>query len=368
MQPVLKASTKNTPRPRWGSLPPRMRVLYVTTYQRTGGWLAETLAADSASQVILEEAVGMVAGLARLRDEIFDAVLVSHEPGEFDALELAEVLRTSGSEEPLIVLGEQPEAEFTALCLEANADAYLCVHTTTTRALIWVVARAIERHHLLRENRRLDRADQHRLELEHGDARRLLSEQRALIRELEVLVGTTNENGEPTGPPPNRPTLPPQIESHYRELLRAYVMMGSGNLATEMHALAQLLATAGVSAAQTLDMHLRVLEGVLAGMGNRSARHVMNRADLSGAGNLHSSLRGVLPARLERSRRLNLRRASSAFRAPLALPVVFAGSGCLWSLLKPAAYEAEMRPRGLSTFGDAPGRLKSVVSAGPAWH
>jgi hypothetical protein len=58
------------------------------------------------------------------------------------------------------------------------------------------------------------------------------------------------------------------------------VMMGSGNLATEMHALAQLLATAGVSAAQTLEMHLQVLEGVLAGMGNRSARHVMNRADL----------------------------------------------------------------------------------------
>jgi DNA-binding response OmpR family regulator len=257
-----------------------MRILYVTTYQRTGGWLAETLSADSASHVILEEAVGMVAGLARVRDEIFDAVLVSHEPGELDALELAEVLRTSGSEEPLVVLGEQPEAEFTPLCLEVNADAYLCVHTTTTRTLIWVVARAIERHHLLRENRRLTQADRHRLELEHGDARRLVSEQRALVRELGVVVGSAGEKAETAGAVSGRATLPPQLESHYRELLRAYVMMGSGNLATEMHALAELLAATGVSAARTLEMHLQVLEGVLAGLGNRSARHVMNRADL----------------------------------------------------------------------------------------
>ncbi len=63
-----------------------MRVLYVTSYHRTGGWLAEAFAADSAVDVVLEEAVGVAAGMARLRDEIFDAVLISHEPGELDAL------------------------------------------------------------------------------------------------------------------------------------------------------------------------------------------------------------------------------------------------------------------------------------------
>ena len=34
--------------PLWKQMPPRMRVLYVTTQQRTGGWLAEAFAADSA--------------------------------------------------------------------------------------------------------------------------------------------------------------------------------------------------------------------------------------------------------------------------------------------------------------------------------
>jgi DNA-binding NarL/FixJ family response regulator len=261
-----------------------MRMLYVTTYARTGGWLADALAADSASDVVLEEANGFAAGLARLRDEVFDAVIVGHQPGELDALQLAEALRTAGCEEPLVVLGEEAESEMTALCLEANADAYLCIQDTTTRTLIWVVSRAIERHFLLRENRRLNQADQHRLELEHGDAAQLLSAQRGLIRELDTQAaarhGAFDASSTVDDYPAPRAPLPPQLEAHYRELLRTYIMMGSGNLSVEMHALAQLLAAANISSAQTLELHLNALESLLRGLGNRSARHVMNRADL----------------------------------------------------------------------------------------
>ena len=45
-----------------------------------------TLTVDPPAAMSLEEAIGVTAGLARLRDEVFDAVLVSHEPGELDAL------------------------------------------------------------------------------------------------------------------------------------------------------------------------------------------------------------------------------------------------------------------------------------------
>jgi DNA-binding response OmpR family regulator len=100
----------------WQGLPSRMRVLYIATRERTGGWLAKALAADSASQVVLEEAVGTAAGLARLRDEVFDAVLVSHEPPELDGLDLIEGYRASGADEPIVVLGMQSEQEMAALC------------------------------------------------------------------------------------------------------------------------------------------------------------------------------------------------------------------------------------------------------------
>ena len=81
----------------WGQMPTRMKVLYVTTLHRTGGWLAEAFAADCAAEIWLKEAVGVTAGLAHLRDEVFDAVLISHEPGVLDALDLIEGLRAGGT-------------------------------------------------------------------------------------------------------------------------------------------------------------------------------------------------------------------------------------------------------------------------------
>ncbi len=74
--------------------------------------------------------------------------------------------------------------------------------------------------------------------------------------------------------------LPPNLVVRYEELLRAYVIMGAGNLAREMTTLAELLTTAGFTAHQAMKLHLQVLEDLIRGLGNRSARHVMNRADL----------------------------------------------------------------------------------------
>ena len=54
----------------WGQMPTRMKVLYVTTLNRTGGWLAEAFTADCAAEVVLVETLGVTAGLARLRDEV----------------------------------------------------------------------------------------------------------------------------------------------------------------------------------------------------------------------------------------------------------------------------------------------------------
>jgi len=192
--PTLAANKQSAAAPRqrfapkiWGQMPARMKVLYITTLHRTGGWLAEAFGDDSATDILLEEAIGVTAGLARLRDEVFDAVLVSHEPEVLDALELIEGLRAGGNDEPMIMIGAEPSAEMTALCYEVGADAYCAVGETTTRSLLWVFARAIERCQLIREHRRLVQIDQQRLAHEHQEADRLLAQQRALIAELESI-------------------------------------------------------------------------------------------------------------------------------------------------------------------------------------
>jgi DNA-binding response OmpR family regulator len=254
-----------------------MRVLYITNRQRTGGWLAEAFAADSASQVILEEAVGTAAGLARLRDEVFDALLVSHEPGELDALELIQGYRAGGAEEPIVVLGTESEQEMEILCYEVGADGYVCVHTTTTRNLIWVMARAVQRHQLVRENERLQQSEHSRLQREHEESQRLLQEQRTLVEEFGVVPGQAPGR---SCPKEVILPLPGELIAHYRELLRAYVIMGSGNLASELRRLAEVLVTAGLTARQTMQLHLKAAEELVHGLGARSTRHVMNRADL----------------------------------------------------------------------------------------
>ena len=298
--PAGPAAKRSAPKI-WGQMPTRMKVLYVTTLHRTGGWLAEAFAADCATEIWLKEAVGVTAGLANLRDEVFDAVLVSHEPAVLDAPDLIEGLRAGGNDEPMIVLGMAPSSEMAAMCYEVGADAYCCVAETTTRSLLWTFARAIERCQLVREHRRLVQLEQQRLAHEHQEAERLLAEQRALIAELELIREGNAEcnlshDEEGSGfrvqeiqtslltPEPRTPTtscdLPERLVSHYREMLRAYVVMGAGNLADEMTTLASLLADANVSAQRTMQLHLHVLEELIGSLGNRSARHVMNRADL----------------------------------------------------------------------------------------
>ena len=75
-------------------------------------------------------------------------------------------------------------------------------------------------------------------------------------------------------------SLSSSLTERYQELLRAYVVMGAGGLADEMHRLAETLATAGCAAPQLMELHLETLGKQVEGLGNRSARHVMTRADL----------------------------------------------------------------------------------------
>jgi len=251
--------------------------LFVTTARRTGSWLAESLSVDGATKVSLEEAHGPVAGISRLRDEVFDAVLISHEPEALDALAFLQAVRAGGSEEPAIVLGTQSDQELSAACFEAGADAYVCVNVATSRTLNHLAERAVQRHQLLRHNRLLLQAERQRLEREHLEARHLLEELAGISRDLPPATSPAPGTEHADRPPPR---LLDELHAHYLKLLRAHVIMGSGNLSAEVRALAELLVAAGVSPPQVLELHTSVTAESIAGLGNRSSRHVMTRSGL----------------------------------------------------------------------------------------
>ncbi len=239
-----------------------------------GANLSAAFAADSATAVQLVECREICEGLTRLRDEVFHAVLIVHDPPILNALDVLDAIRTSSSQDqPILVLGNDPVQQLGAECFESGADAYLCLPTTTTRVLLWQIARATERQRLLDENRRLSLAKQRQLQREQVEAQRLLDQQRDLIADLvthDGLVDSFQGHG----------FAPDRLTRQYRELLQAYVIMGAGNLSDEMHRLTDLLLAARVDAAGTLRMHVEVLDGMIEDLGNRSARHIMNRAHL----------------------------------------------------------------------------------------
>lgn len=140
---------------------------------------------------------------------------------------------------------------------------------------------------MLQEIDRLATADRRRLVRERDEADYLLSQQRRILTALEQFASPAaaaqSNVISPASIPfsaPHRIRLPAEFDDYYQELLRTYVIMGSGNLAAEIGKLADLLAQAQLTPREVLDLHLERVERLVRGLGNRSTRHVMARADL----------------------------------------------------------------------------------------
>lgn len=259
--------------------------MYVTTSDSSQAWLTELLAADRVMAVAIEACFGSPQALGRLREEPFDIVIVQHAPPELDAVDFVEAHRSTGADDPLVVVGRQPDYLVAPLCYEVGADAYLMFEAATARQLIWTLGRAIQWHALVRENKRLVELDRKRARLEHNEAERLLDQQRGLLDGLQELsvpndFAASDPSAAPAPMSGDAVCVPTPLATAYRDLLRAHVIMGAGNLGTETASLADSLAAIHVSAPRLMQLHVHVLEETLRGLGGRSSRHVMARADL----------------------------------------------------------------------------------------
>lgn len=309
----------NTQEFQLGVFPARMRLLWVTDCAASGEWLAKTLAEESSCAWELVAAHSQAEGLALLRQEHIDAVLVQHQAGDLDGVEFAAACRGGGFEEPLLVLGGESPLELEAAACDAGADAYVALELTGLRSLLWTLSRACERYRLQREVRRLRQNEQQRVQWERAEAERMLAEQRNLLETIdardaggkhpslaayasaELEVSNSWEDETTTEPrtrhgrlqrgaltkadvaprPLEHDPLPSAaLQQQYRDLLRTTVIMGSGKLQSELRELAAELIAARISARQTMLLHLQVVEELVRGLGQRSARHLLTRADL----------------------------------------------------------------------------------------
>lgn len=288
--------------PEWLSVPPKsglpigFRLLCVAPQEPS--WIALGLRLDSVgchdAKIHWVSTPGEA--MSYLRREAVDAILLEYQhhnhQDEWDIIHLLNAIRASGCEDPVIVLASRPSDFLASASCEANADMLISAARWDSKALLPFLQRAIRQCELRRENHHLAVANHRRLVRERDEADHLLQQQRDIVRELELLTGQLDEDGharvfdaegliasgDDGGSAAN--LVPDEIKTYYQELLRTYVIVGTGNLGAEIATLAQVLAQLGLSPRNTLSLHLERVEELVKGLGNRSTRHVMARADL----------------------------------------------------------------------------------------
>lgn len=271
-----------------GQMPARLRLLCVAP--REPSWVGLTLQLDAAGGIEPQFRWVSTAteALTLLRDDPFDAVLIAAvSEGFAESASLVKAIRASGCEDPLVLLAPRiSDADWFDLSSE-ECELLQSARMWDSPALVAVLKRAILRSEQTRQSRRLEIAQTKRMARERDETEHLLSQQRRIIDDLDARDATEPANVARQAlldsfgrAAPCRTALPTEINSYYQELLRTYVIMGSGNLGGEIAKLADLLAVAGCGPREALSLHLERVESLVGGLGNRSTRHILARADL----------------------------------------------------------------------------------------
>lgn len=262
-------------------------------------WMALTLGLNAAGVEVPRLAWVSTAreAVVRLRDERFDCILVDAPPmatltgGDETALGLVRGLRSAGCEDPVVLIGRLlTDNDWKEAC-DLDCDVFLSAKGWDSPALAFLVKRAIRHGQLLREHHRLMTADHRRLIRERDESEKLLAQQRQIINEIESLAdplkepATSQTRGDKSArfnpnPIDRKQVATERFSTAYRDLLRSYVLMGSGSLASEIAEIADQLVEVGVAPPEALQLHVRSVEDLVKGLGNRSSRHIVARGDL----------------------------------------------------------------------------------------
>jgi DNA-binding NarL/FixJ family response regulator len=203
---------------------------------------------------------GLSGGLQLLRESAFDIVLAAYEPGGLDTLESLSAIKTgSHAQQAVLVLGDSPSCELDACCVESGADAYVCLRSTTVRALWCQILRAVERQRLLLENQRLRQQLQLQRNSDRDEIERVLKAQRRLMGDRGLCASEA-------------------LCPRYQPILEAYIMLNGPGLEQELASLAHDLQAAGYTSADFLGLHLQAVEKMVADLAGRGARHILQRS------------------------------------------------------------------------------------------
>lgn len=259
----------------WGQLPTGLRLLLINGSTSDVSWLGSVLQSDGTVAIEVVQAKGALEGMTSLRNDTFDAVLMT-EDAKIEVSEMVAGIQGASSQSPpILLLGQRAQADQQAMAFENGLDGYVCLASTSIRSLVWVIATAVERNKLLTENTRLLKKYVQQQENWKNNAQAQVTELRDLIRSW-----AGDEDALPASVASLQSRLGPTALDSYRDLLRTYVIVGSGSIASEVKQFCRIFRQAALCPAEVVAVHLSVLEEMVEQLGVKSSRHVVNRANL----------------------------------------------------------------------------------------
>lgn len=231
-------------------------------YRRSGRTAPAILGCPTASLAVQQ-----------LAEEAVDCILVINIAGDpqrggVDAISFCSAVRAAGNMDALLVLTDAASDTLWQTACETEAEICVGSGSWDLRTLLMLVDRAIRQRISARDAQRKTWADSQRLERERVDCTDLLRHQRQLLQDTSADQVASVE------------ALPPEFPQIYREVLRTYVMTAALSCGPEIKKLAQTFALAHLTPRQVLQLHLDQVELLVKGIGQRSARHIMDRANV----------------------------------------------------------------------------------------
>lgn len=275
-------------------IPARFRTLFISEQRPDWVGFALRLDAVGCTGPRLEWVSTSEEALRLLRNDSYDCLLIEVDSStRVSRQELLQAIRMSGCDEPIVLVSAVPDDQITLAACAFDTELLTSPALWDSPALLSLLERALQKHRQQQDYRQLQIENHRRLVRERDEAERLLNQQRSMVEELQSLVYPGALESQQVQKPAEAKQeqsviqesvdsgqVPAEIPEYYHELLRTYVIMGSGSLKEEIVQIAELLSAARLSSRQVLEFHLECVEIIVRGLGNRSTRHVMARADL----------------------------------------------------------------------------------------
>jgi len=264
------------------ALPATLRLLCVSVQEPSWTVLALLLDQHGCREPQFRWCSTSLQALGALRDEHYDCLIIDDSEDALRAPALVEAVDADGCADAVLVLARPGDDQRLAALCRYDCEVLVSPAGWQSRTLPQWIARTIDRSQMVRDNLRLAGADQRRTMRDRDETDQLLEQQRRILHEhadaARLLTDVPSESH--AGFDEQLCKVPAAVLAVYQDLLRSYVMMGTGNMAGEIRKLAQLLVLAGLSPTAALHVHLERVEELVRGLGSRSSRHVMSRADL----------------------------------------------------------------------------------------